>query len=911
MMKYRMFLLSFCMALSLGACAGENSDYKSEPFVPLVDIPRLKEPPKLDGVVNKNEWAGSAALDNFLAPTTTNSAAPATKCRVGFDDQNLYIAFRCEVASNTTPQAKIKKHDGSVWSDDSIEIFIWPDGAKSSYDQLVVNSIGTRFDTKCSFDPVSYRKTDEDGTSWNPEWEAATAAEKDAWTMEMAIPWKSLEIEPKGIKGFRLNICRNAIPSPACHSSWAYLPAPAFHMPDRFGIGICCFDPEKRQIKDITATGLGMAGLLSRVKDEKDGGKRFVIGLFSTADVAKDVASNFVVTCRFESTDFDKGTEGKWPESPEISKTSGVKSYIYPSSGLAFHRRSLLVKKVAPGRYYFERSFHGLKQSPSILRYYGGIDWSGTSVSLMNAQPTDQTNMLKTITQDAWHASPKLDDHYVAVGNKISGRIFAGVPADAWFDWSEQAANASKNGKTFISPYGLRLMLYRQNETNNPVWQQDVSLQPCGTAVSIPATNLVKGVYTLDVLARDPEGKTHKISSEWKSKRGTSTMTPDVPVVVLEKLPAPLPSAILTTNTNANAPVLIGNPARKQFPKDDMPDCQARSVHDLHFFEDRIYVGSGDWNRNRGPIQIWSFAADAEGPETEFTEEFTVDDESVDIFRDYNGKLYVPGIDSADKVDDQWALGNLYIKEKGKWSKLRTVPNGIHVLDVAALGKTLYVSTGTETGAGLFASHDDGQTWIRCQGPGAQEGRFYEILPIKETLFVTGFQSKLGAYQCRDTTIERLFLPLATGYTGNRDQIYRLKQYGAGSLYTLFHRWGEENSHQPLYWLSDLKEGARLIEAFKDKQVRDIVVRGKVCYVLCGSPEKQGDARESASFIAQIFSSADLKDWILEAEAKMPALPNSLEVTDKVFFIGLANSRPWQSADVDSGNIYRLSRINK
>jgi len=914
--KFQLFLLFFFALVCAGAYCGTDIERQlenasDEPFVPLVDIPRLKVPPKIDGVVNENEWAGSASTDNFLTPATTNSSLPATKCRLGFDDQALYLAFRCNLAAGTAPQANIKTHDGSVYADDSIELFIWPDGSKSSYAQLVVNSIGTRFDQKCSFDPVSCYKTGMDDTSWNPQWEAATSKEKDdAWTMEIAIPWKSLEIEPKGIKGIRLNICRNVVPSAACHSTWAYLPELDFHMPDRFGIGICRFDPEKH-IDDIAKTGLGMAGFRSRVKDEKDGGKRFTIGLFSSADAARDMASNFVVTCRFESTDFDKCAQGKWPDSPEISKTSGVKSSIYPSSGLAFHRRSLLVKKVAPGRYYIERSFSALNQSPSILRYYGCIDWSGTSVALMNAQPADQSNVLKTITQNAWHSSPKLDAHYVAMGDNVSGRVSGEVPPDAWFSWSEEAAITAKNGKTFISPYGLRLVLCRQNETNNPVWQQDAPLQPGGAGFAIPGTNLIKGVYNLNVLARDPEGKTHKIISEWKSKRGTSTMTPDVPVVVVEKLPAALPSTILTANTVVINSVLIGNPAKKQFEKDDMPDCQARSIHDLHLFEGRVYVGSGDWSRNRGPIQIWSFPDDTGGTAAEFVKEFTVDDESVDIFRDYNGKLYVPGIDSADKVDDQWALGNLYIKEKGKWRKLRTVPNGIHVLDVAVLGKTLYVSTGTETGAALFASKDDGQTWTRCQGPGAQEGRFYEILPVKGTLFVTAFHSKLGAYQCQNTTIERLFLPLATGYTGNRDQIYRIKQYGAGALYTL-RGWGETMGYQPLYWLGDLKEGARPIESFKDKQVRDIVIRGKVCYVLCGSSANQGkNAQESSSFTAEIFSSANLKDWTLEVRLTMPAMPNALEVTDKAFFIGLANSKPWKSADVASGDIYRLQRASK
>lgn len=235
-------------------------DYKAEPFVPMVEIRRLTAPPKIDGAIAENEWAGSVSMDNFLVPETTRNAKPATKCRLGFDDQSLYLACRCELAPGTTPQAKAKTHDGEVYNDDSIEFFIWPDGSKSNYYQVVVNASGTCFDGKFTADPVSGARISGDN-SWNPQWATAALQEKNAWTMEMAIPWQSLGIKPQGIKGLRFNICRNAVPGPYRYSSWAWLPKVAFHAPERFGIGICCFDPVKQQIDNVAGMGLGMVGL--------------------------------------------------------------------------------------------------------------------------------------------------------------------------------------------------------------------------------------------------------------------------------------------------------------------------------------------------------------------------------------------------------------------------------------------------------------------------------------------------------------------------------------------------------------------------------------------------------------------------------------------------------------------------
>lgn len=246
-------------------CRLENAaGYQMEPAVPVLDIPRLTMPPKIDGAIGENEWSGSASIDNLLVPVTTSNAVPATKCRLGFDDNALYLAFRCNLAAGIAPQAKAKTRDAPAWDDDSIELFIWPDGSKSSYDQLVVNSIGTRFDQKCTFDPISYKQAGKDDLAWNPQWEAVTSREKDdTWTLEIAIPWKSLDIEPKGIKGIRFNICRNVVPGPSRYSSWAWLPKIDFQMFDRFGIGICYFDPAKRQIDNVAELGLGMAGMFS------------------------------------------------------------------------------------------------------------------------------------------------------------------------------------------------------------------------------------------------------------------------------------------------------------------------------------------------------------------------------------------------------------------------------------------------------------------------------------------------------------------------------------------------------------------------------------------------------------------------------------------------------------------------
>ncbi|MBU4199565.1 MAG: CehA/McbA family metallohydrolase [Verrucomicrobia bacterium] len=235
-----------------------------EPSLPVAAIPRMTQAPTIDGAWGSNEWDGTYQSGGFLIPATTNPAQPSTTFRMGLDDHNLYLAFRCGLSSNAEPQAVTTQHDGSVTKDDSIELFVWPDGAKPVYCHFMVNAVGVRFDQHCAFNPsaVNVDGSVERDSKWNPDWEAKTGREPGAWILEIAIPWSTLELEPKALKGIRINSCRNALPGPDRYSTWSYLPVVRFHKPDYFGIGLCAFDPASKPQTDIGSLGLGACGVL-------------------------------------------------------------------------------------------------------------------------------------------------------------------------------------------------------------------------------------------------------------------------------------------------------------------------------------------------------------------------------------------------------------------------------------------------------------------------------------------------------------------------------------------------------------------------------------------------------------------------------------------------------------------------
>lgn len=348
---------------------------------------------------------------------------------------------------------------------------------------------------------------------------------------------------------------------------------------------------------------------------------------------------------------------------------------------------------------------------------------------------------------------------------------------------------------------------------------------------------------------------------------------------------------------NASAlvePVKIGNPSLAQFPNNDPADCFARCVWDMHCYDGSIYVGSGDYWNNRGPIDVWAF--DTGG---NFKREYTVDEEQVENFREYEGKLFIPGIDSTES----WNYGNLYIKDNGEWRKLRTIPRGVHVLDVALFEGNVYVTISSDGYSEALESSDSGHTWkslLRTYWD-ERKASLGAMVALNDSLIILGTapNGRSCVYRYSDGRMETLIIPLSRSarYKGG---LRRPITYKNGLLYITDYTPYTIKQPSPLFFLNDFNEGATAIEKFRRDNVRDVVVRNDNCYVLTASETR-------STFQGCIYSSSDLVDWTKLAEFSVPALPYSFEILDGIFYVGLGSRSFRQKyTDVESGSIYKI-----
>ncbi|MCS7223258.1 MAG: carbohydrate-binding family 9-like protein [Armatimonadetes bacterium] len=204
-------------------------------------ILRTTEPVAVDGVLNESIWKQTPAL---LLSDIRGRPYPRTIARLTWDSSYLYIAFECE---DDDIWATKTQRDDFLWEEEVVEAFIDPDGDGLNYFEFQINPLNTQIDLIIP-DPVEGVKDAKKNALWNCEGFLSAVHVRgtvnkrddkdDGWTVEMAIPFKSLGIEtPRTGNEWRLNLYRIDRPKGSENDplllAWSRCQR-WFHEPERF-----------------------------------------------------------------------------------------------------------------------------------------------------------------------------------------------------------------------------------------------------------------------------------------------------------------------------------------------------------------------------------------------------------------------------------------------------------------------------------------------------------------------------------------------------------------------------------------------------------------------------------------------------------------------------------------------------
>src|SRR3989304_830251 len=153
-------------------------------------IPKLSHPPKIDGVLDNPIWDQEALkVENFLQLSPKEKGVPSEKtvAYLGYDEKNLYIAFRCLDSEVGKLRACVTNRD-NCFDDDWIIVFLDTFNEKRRAFTFFVNPLGIQMDA-IRMEEGGNDNMDE---SWDSVFESGGKIDDQGYTVEMAVPFKSL-----------------------------------------------------------------------------------------------------------------------------------------------------------------------------------------------------------------------------------------------------------------------------------------------------------------------------------------------------------------------------------------------------------------------------------------------------------------------------------------------------------------------------------------------------------------------------------------------------------------------------------------------------------------------------------------------------------------------------------------------
>ena len=158
------------------------------------EIPRAAGRPKIDGRLDEAMWKKASELGPFRnIRRAVNPLQARTMAYMAYDETNLYIGTRCEdPAMDKLRVDNIEKTEGEVYgAGNLIQVAIGTDERASKYYYLTIGYDNQRWDalTERGDHPDEINGKN---SSWDGKYEHATHVGKTYWSVEMAIPWKTL-----------------------------------------------------------------------------------------------------------------------------------------------------------------------------------------------------------------------------------------------------------------------------------------------------------------------------------------------------------------------------------------------------------------------------------------------------------------------------------------------------------------------------------------------------------------------------------------------------------------------------------------------------------------------------------------------------------------------------------------------
>ena len=174
---------------------------------------RVTQPLRIDGRLDESLYRVIPPISDFIQmePRSGEPATERTEAWVAYDNDNIYVSFRnWDTQMDRLIATEMRRDSTNTWQGNDLVSFIFD----TFFDRrnsitFTINPLGGRSDGQL----VNERQYMID---WNPIWEVKTGRFDGGWTIEAAIPFKSIRYRPGtdqtwGFNAMRVKRAKNEI----------------------------------------------------------------------------------------------------------------------------------------------------------------------------------------------------------------------------------------------------------------------------------------------------------------------------------------------------------------------------------------------------------------------------------------------------------------------------------------------------------------------------------------------------------------------------------------------------------------------------------------------------------------------------------------------------------------------------
>ncbi len=156
-----------------------------------VSIARMATQPTIDGKIDPGEWTGATEVSDLhqVIPVEFSTPTERTNWYLSYNDTAILIAAHAFDADPGHISASTLHQGGDIDSDDSLHILIDSFNNKRSGYTFALNPNSVRYDA------IFLDGTRESG-DWEGIWHGRATRTEDGWSMEMSIPFTTLNFDP-------------------------------------------------------------------------------------------------------------------------------------------------------------------------------------------------------------------------------------------------------------------------------------------------------------------------------------------------------------------------------------------------------------------------------------------------------------------------------------------------------------------------------------------------------------------------------------------------------------------------------------------------------------------------------------------------------------------------------------------